>query len=96
MNTQIKINHTPEPLYTISEAHDILTWEQRKHREIQLEKRMYFVKQKLCGITMIILSIVVLFFAQYSLDDSDMGIGACIFALIGLWLLFTHERVMRF
>jgi len=89
MNTQVKINHN-EPLYTLSEAQDILSWEQCKRQELYRKKQRYFIKQKLCGITLILLSIMIPF-----LLNGDATV--CILTLpLGIWLLCTRQRAMTF
>lgn len=89
MNTQVKINHN-EPLYTFTETSEVITWEQCKRQELYRKRRMNFIKQKLCGIALILLSIMIPF-----LLDGDITV--CILTLpLGIWLLFTRLRVMTF
>ena len=93
MNTQVKINHT-EPLYTLSEAQNILTWEQYKRKQLQHEKRLYFIKQRFSGIVLILLSIAVPFLIKLDLLGSDMGIFTLIFLPLGTFLTFTRQYIM--
>lgn len=95
MNTQVKINHT-EPLYTLSEARDILAWEQCKRKEVQRKKHSCFIKQRVCGIIMILLSMAILFLLHYDIVDPDSGGAFYVCLLIGLWLSFTRQQVMIF
>ena len=90
MNTQIKINHT-EPLYTLSETCDVLTWEQRKRQEVYRKKQQYYIVQKLLGTIMIILSLAIIF----SFQDDDAT--PCLVTLfMGTCLVLTKKKGFYF
>ena len=87
MNTAIKLNtETINETITYSEFEKIHTQKQRKRKS----KRTYYIKQKLSGLTMAAVGII----TPILLD------GDCTFSLfalpIGIWLLFTKEKVMMF
>ena len=87
MNTAIKLNtETMETVMTYSEWEKIHTQKQRKRKA----ERAYYIKQKLSGLTMAAVGII----APILLD------GDCTFSLfalpVGIWLLFTKEKVMMF
>ena len=86
-----------EKLYTLEEAKQIIKEENRqkavKRAERKARKRaetIYYIKQKLSGLTMATIGII----TPILLD------GDCTFSLfalpVGIWLLFTKERVMMF
>ena len=86
-----------EKLYTLKEAKKIIE-EENKQRAIRMAKRkarkrseaIYYIKQKLSGLTMAAVGII----TPILLD------GDCTFSLfalpLGIWLLFTKEKVMMF
>ena len=87
MNTAIKLNTE-----TISETMTYPEWERihaQKARKRKAE-RTYYIKQKLSGLTMAAIGII----TPILLD------GDCTFSLfalpVGIWLLFTKEKVMMF
>ena len=86
-----------EKLYTLEEAKQIIKEENRqkavKRAERKARKRaetIYYIKQKLSGLTMATIGII----TPILLD------GDCTFSLfalpVGIWLLFTKEKVMMF
>ena len=86
-----------EKLYTLEEAKKIIEEENRqkavKRAERKARKRaetIYYIKQKLSGLTMATIGII----TPILLD------GDCTFSLfalpVGIWLLFTKEKVMMF
>ena len=87
MNTAIKLNtETIETVMTYSEWEKIHTQEKRKHNA----ERAYYIKQKLSGLVMAAVGIVIPI-----LLDGDATFS--LFALpVGIWLLFTKEKVMMF
>lgn len=95
MNTQVKINYT-EPLYTLSEARDMLIWEQCKQREKRRQRQIYFTKQKLSGITLILMSIVIPFLILFDYIDSDIGFFSILFFPLGIFLFITKQKIMTF
>ena len=87
MNTAIKLNtETIETVMTYSQ------WE-RIHTQNALKRkaeRAYYIKQKLSGLTMAAVGII-----APILLDGDVTFS--LFALpVGIWLLFTKEKVMMF
>ena len=87
MNTAIKLNtETIETVMTYSEWERIHTQKARKRKA----ERTYYIKQKLSGLTMATIGII----TPILLD------GDCTFSLfalpVGIWLLFTKEKVMMF
>ena len=87
MNTAIKLNtETIETVMTYSEWEKIHTQEKRKHNA----ERAYYIKQKLSGLTMAAVGIVMPILLE---GDATFSL----FALpVGIWLLFTKEKVMMF
>ena len=77
---------TSEETYTLLEAKRIIN----AVRQAKREKILYYAKQKLLGILAIGISI-----ASPLLLDGDATFS--LFALpLGIWLLFTKEKVMMF
>ena len=87
MNTAIKLNtETIETVMTYSEWEKIHTQEELKHKA----EREYYIKQKLSGLTMAAVGIVIPILLA---GDATFSL----FALpVGIWLLFTKEKVMLF
>ena len=87
MNTTIKLNtETIETVMTYSQ------WE-RIHTQNALKRkaeRVYYIKQKLSGLTLAAIGIV-----MPILLDGD-GTFSIIALPLGIWLLFTKEKVMIF
>lgn len=87
MNTSIKLNtETIETVMTYSQWERIHKQKARKRKA----ERIYYIKQKLSGLTMAAVGII----APILLD------GDVTFSLIalplGIWLIFTKEKVMMF
>ena len=55
-----------------------------------MRDRMYYLKQKLCGLTLVILGII-----TPVVCDGDATVSLLIIPL-GLYLVFTRKRVMMF
>lgn len=87
MNTAIKLNtETIETVMSYSEWERIHTLKARKRKA----ERTYYIKQKLSGLVMAAVGII-----APILLDGDCTIS--LFALpVGIWLLFTKEKVMMF
>ena len=87
MNTAIKLNtEAIETVMTYSEWERIHTQNARKRKA----ERTYYIKQKLSGLTMAAIGII-----TPILLDGDATFS--LFALpLGIWLLFTKEKVMMF
>ena len=87
MNTAIKLNtETIETVMPYSEWERIHTQKERKHKE----EREYYIKQKLSGLTMAAVGII-----TPILLDGDATLSLIALPL-GIWLLFTKEKVMMF
>ena len=87
MNTAIKLNtETIETVMTYSEWERIHTQKARKRKA----ERTYYIKQKLSGLTMAAIGIV-----MPILLDGD-GTFSIIALPLGIYLLFTKEKVMMF
>ena len=87
MNTAIKLNtETIENVMTYSEWEKIHTQNALKRKA----ERAYYIKQKLSGMTMASIGIITPIILN----------GDCTFSLlalpVGIWLLFTKEKVMMF
>lgn len=86
-----------EKLYTLEEAKEIIE-EENKQKAIRMAKRkarkraetIYYMKQKLSGLTMVAIGII---------TPILLG-GDATFSLValplGIWLIFTKEKVMMF
>ena len=87
MNTAIKLNtETIETVMTYSEWEKIHTQKQRKRKA----ERTYYIKQKLSGLVLAAIGII-----TPIIYDGDATFS--LFALpLGLWLMFTKEKVMMF
>ena len=87
MNTAIKLStETIETVMTYSEWERIHTQKARKRKA----ETIYYIKQKLSGLTMATIGII-----TPILLDGDATFS--LFALpVGIWLLFTKEKVMMF
>ena len=85
MNTQVKVNYS-EPTHTYKE------WEQIHNTQIQKKKKntIYFAKQKIAGIILIAIGVIIPFIL-----DGDATASIVIIPM-GLLLLFTKEKVMVF
>ena len=70
---------TTEKLYTLSQAKEIL---EHNHR--------YFIKQKLMGAIALLIGFTIPFIPY----TEDCGIGSLILIPIGMFLLFTKQKVI--
>ena len=87
MNTAIKLNTgTINETMTYSEWERIHAQKQRKRKA----ERIYYIKQKLSGLTMTTIGII-----TPILLDGDATFSLIALPL-GIWLLFTKEKVMMF
>ena len=83
--------------YTLDQARKIIAEENRqkaiKRAEQEARKRketIYYIKQKISGLAMVAIGIIIPF-----INDGDATFS--LFALpVGIWLLFTKEKVMMF
>ena len=79
---------TSEETYTLSEARRIINSE----RKVKRESSIYKVKQKLLGVVALLTVVVEFTMAHFDLIDQG---GAFIIMLpLGLYLLFTKEKVI--
>ena len=87
MNTAIKLNtETINETMTYSQWERIHTQKQRKRKA----ERTYYIKQKLSGLTMAAVGII-----TPILLDGD-GTFSIIALPLGIYLLFTKQKVMMF
>lgn len=87
MNTAIKLNtETIETSMTYSELERIHTQNARKRKA----ETIYYIKQKLSGLTLAVVGIITPFIC-----DGDATFSLIALPL-GIWLLFTKEKVMMF
>ena len=87
MNTTIKLNtETIKTVMTYSEWERIHTQKARKRKA----ERVYYIKQKLSGLTLAAIGIVIPI-----LLDGD-GTFSIIALPLGIYLIFTKEKVMMF
>ena len=87
MNTAIKLNtETIETAMTYSERERIRTQNARKRKS----ERTYYIKQKISGLTLSAIGIIVPIIC-----DGDATFSLIALPL-GIWLLFTKEKVMMF
>lgn len=87
MNTAIKLNtETIETVMTYSEWEKIHTQKARKRKA----ERIYYIKQKISGLTMAAIGII-----TPIIYDGDATFSLIALPL-GIWLLFTKEKVMMF
>ena len=85
MNTAIKLStETIETVMTYSEWERIHTQKARKRKA----ERIYYIKQKLSGLTMAAIGIIIPI-----LLDGDATFSLIALPL-GIWLLFTKQKVM--
>lgn len=89
MIVQYKTSHY-EPLYTLTEAEKIIDCNRNKAVKRDKAERVYYIKQKLCGLVMFAVGIASPFLldgdATFSLIAVPMGIG----------LIITKQKVMTF
>ena len=87
MNTAIKLNtETIETVMTYSQWEKIHTQKARKRKA----ERAYFLKQKLCGLVLAAIGIIVPIVC-----DGD-ATASLLLVPMGLFVLFTKEKVMLF
>lgn len=87
-NTAIKYDY-----YTLEQAREIIKEENRQKAIIRARRkaeRIYYIKQKLSGLTMAAIGILIPF-----IMDGDATISVLILPL-GIFLMATKEKVMMF
>ena len=83
--------------YTLDQARQIIV-EENRQKAIRIAERkarkkaetIYYIKQKLSGLTMTAIGIIIPF-----INDGDATFSLIALPL-GIWLLFTNEKVMMF
>ena len=86
MYTGVKTNYS-EPLYTLTEAEQIIDYKRAKESRKQMLRCLYFIKQKLTGMALMIIGIVL-----FVLDGEVTS--TLIVVLIGIGLIVTKQRVL--
>ena len=94
-NTYNKTSNTIIEYYTLDQAREILREEarqtildRRKKEEEKKERFFYFLKQKMMGIALIIISILI------PIVNNGDATASLITLPLGLFLLFTKEEVI--
>lgn len=83
MNYKIKENYS-EPVYTLQPSRNVILDANRARKA----NRVYFIKQRLSGLIMAVLAVIIPFIA-----DGDITASTVILPL-GLWLIFTKDKLM--
>lgn len=86
MYTGVKTSH-PEPLYTLTEAEQIIDYKRARESRKRISQHIYFIKQKLAGVVLMIIGI-----ALFVLDGEITS--TLIVVLIGIGLIVTKQRVL--
>lgn len=79
-----------EPLYTLTEAEKIIDLQRAKESRRKSRLRTYFIKQRLCGLVLIIIGCLI------PMVDNTAGMGAIIFWIIGIGLLVARQPVTTY
>ena len=88
-NTYNKTSNAIIEYYTLDQASEILREEARQKREEEKKERFfYFLKQKMMGIALIIISILI------PIVNNGDATASLITLPLGLFLLFTKEEVI--
>lgn len=90
MLNEVKTNGY-EPLYTLTEAEKIIDLRRAMRSKLKSDQRTYFIKQRTCGIIMIILGCLI-----PAVDCGSWILPSTICIAIGLGLLITRQKVMTF
>lgn len=90
MIVQYKTSHCEPSYTTYTDVEKTANYYRSKARRKQKAERMYFIKQKLSGVTMVTIGII----TPFLLD------GDATFSLIavpmGVWLLISKQKIMMF
>lgn len=86
MYTGVKTSYQ-EPLYTLTEAQQIIDWNRHKSALYHKQRRNYFIKQKLSGVATLLIGIA----TPILLQDLTLSIFAIPF---GVFLIVTKQKVM--
>lgn len=79
-----------EPLYTLTDTEKIIDLQRANKKRTRKRVRVYFIKQKLCGVLMVTLACVI------AVIDNTAGMAAIICIVIGVGLIITRQKVMMF
>ena len=79
----------PGPLYTITEAEQIIDYRRAQAAKKLISKRIYFIKQKLVGVALISIGATMPF-----LLDGEVTFSLLI-ELIGIGLIVTKQKVLK-
>lgn len=79
-----------EPLYTLTEAEKIIDLQRSRRSKNQRQVSICFIKQRLCGVLLIVLGCVV------AVIDNTAGMAAIVCIVIGIGLVITRQIVMMF
>lgn len=79
-----------EPLYRLTEAEKIIDLQRARKNRNRKRARVYFIKQKSCGVLMVTLAYVI------AVIDNTAGMAAIICIVIGIGLIITRQKVMMF
>jgi len=75
-----------EPLHTLSEARDILYYDRKRQ-----QNKIYFIKQKLYGVLMILISVAFFFCIE---EPGEFLMALLLFASIGIYATFTKQKIL--
>ena len=89
MLTEIKTS-CYEPLYTLTEAEKIIDLQRARRSRNQKRVIICFIKQRICGVLLIVLGCVV------TVIDNTAGMAAIVCIAIGIGLIITRQIVMMF
>lgn len=85
MNATYNTNNSIK-LYTLTEAEKIIDYRRKNELKYKKEIATYYIKQKLCGLVLIITGIILPF-----LLNGEATVSLFLFPL-GLFLIFTKEK----
>lgn len=86
MYTGVKTSY-PEPLYTLTEAEQIIDYKRARESRKRIAGYIYYMKQKLAGVVLMIIGIALF------LLDGELTFTLVI-VLIGISLIVTKQRVL--
>lgn len=90
MLAQYKANAPIETVYTYAECEKIYNRRMARKRAKRRANATYYIKQKLSGLILAIIGIIIPF-----IMDGD-ATASVLFLPLGLYLLFTKEKAMDF
>lgn len=86
MYTGVKTSY-PEPLYTLTEAEQIIDYRRARESRKRITTYIYYMKQKLAGAVLMIIGI-----ALFLLDEEITT--TLVVVLIGISLIVTKQKVL--